>query len=509
MIIIYHHKNKVVEVENDQGLIAFQQKSPTEILFEAAEKFGDQFIIWCHIDLKNNLSFENLSDIFHHRKIMASYNPGKNSFLPSAIGYIEDSVFLNINKEVTYPTWMMSSWVGGIHAFVLKALKNDFNNRKSFDYFLMSLGKLASVKGLLCYSEPKLLKEKSDSLIELEDNYFVLFQFVKQHYKSQWSLFLFTSLFLFERKIKLLPLLRGLFFKKLKIKDNSLDQIEVSSSNKVIDSGTIDVIIPTIGRKKYLYDVLKDLALQTHLPVNVIIIEQNPNPESISELDYLDSEKWPFIIKHTFTHQSGACNARNLALAQVESEWVFLNDDDNRFETDLLENAFKNISQFGALCITTSYLQKNEIFKFKTIHQSGIFGSGNSFLKSKFLNSVQFNMALEFGYGEDADFGLQLRNTGIDTIYFPELKITHLKAPMGGFRTKFIFPWEKEGESPKPSPTIMYVKQKYFSAEQVSGYKTLLFIKTLKGKSLLKWFGFYTEFKEKWNLSIKWSKRLL
>ncbi|WP_343707581.1 glycosyltransferase family A protein [Flavobacterium sp.] len=509
MIIVYHHKNKVVEVENDECVISFQQKNTAEVLFEAAEKFENHFIIWCHIDLKDSLSSESLLDIFHHRKIMASYNIGEKFFLNNALGYIEESVFLNVNKNVTYPTWMMSSWVGGLHASVLKALKNDFRKVRNFDYFLVSLGKLASVKGLLCYSEPQLLKNKRVSLIEYKDNFFVLFQFVKQHYKTRWSLVLFLNLILYERKIKLFPLLYGLFFKKREIRNNTLDTIEVSSSKKVVDAGTIDVIIPTIGRKQYLYDVLKDLTLQTHLPVNVIIIEQNPNLESVSELDYLFSESWPFIIKHTFTHQSGACNARNLALSQVESEWVFLNDDDNRFETSLIENALKNISIYGAECITTSYLQNNEIFKFKIIHQSGIFGSGNSFLKSKFLSAVKFNMALEFGYGEDVDFGLQLRNIGNDIIYFPELKITHLKAPMGGFRTKFVFPWENEGEFPKPSPTIMYVKQKYFSLEQISGYRTLLFVKTLKMKSLFKWFNFYTESKQKWNLSIKWSKKLL
>jgi hypothetical protein len=30
------------------------------------------------------------------------------------------------------------------------------------------------------------------------------------------------------------------------------------------------VIIPSIGRKQYLYDVLQHLAKQTHLPLNVI-----------------------------------------------------------------------------------------------------------------------------------------------------------------------------------------------------------------------------------------------
>jgi hypothetical protein len=65
------------------------------------------------------------------------------------------------------------------------------------------------------------------------------------------------------------------------------------------------------------------LAKQTHFAFKRIIVEQNPDKESVSELDYLKNQTWPFIIKHSFTHQAGACNARNLALNQLESEWVF------------------------------------------------------------------------------------------------------------------------------------------------------------------------------------------
>jgi hypothetical protein len=49
-----------------------------------------------------------------------------------------------------------------------------------------------------------------------------------------------------------------------------------------------------------------------------------------------------FNIRHIFTHQTGACNARNLALSHVESEWVFFNDDDNKFSCDLIENVLKS-----------------------------------------------------------------------------------------------------------------------------------------------------------------------
>jgi hypothetical protein len=54
----------------------------------------------------------------------------------------------------------------------------------------------------------------------------------------------------------------------------------------------------------------------------------------------LINQTWPFNIRHKFTHQTGACNARNLALSHVESEWVFFNDDDNKFSCDLIEIFF-------------------------------------------------------------------------------------------------------------------------------------------------------------------------
>jgi hypothetical protein len=49
-------------------------------------------------------------------------------------------------------------------------------------------------------------------------------------------------------------------------------KIKAVSSRQIINQQTLDVIIPSIGRKDYLYDVLQDLAKQTHLPVNVIIV---------------------------------------------------------------------------------------------------------------------------------------------------------------------------------------------------------------------------------------------
>ncbi|MFD2939596.1 glycosyltransferase family 2 protein [Flavobacterium notoginsengisoli] len=503
MVIVYHQNNKVTEIDYHGESKSFLQKNIARTLFETAADHSDSLIIWCHIKLKTKLNPEYFYEIFHHHKIMVSYNPEERSFLSDAIGYVEDSPFLKINKKTSYPTWLMSSAVGGVHASVLNILKDEIKKDQNFDYFLQSFAKQAMPIGLFCYSEPKLLKDSSEIILNNTSSSFFLFRFVKQHYKTRWIFLLFLNLFLYERKFLLSPLFGSFFYSKRKLPKKLLDKIQVRSTNKTVEKGTIDVIIPTIGRKEFLYDVLRDLSAQTLLPKNVIIIEQNPNQQSVSELDYLNNESWPFNIKHTFTRQAGVCNARNLALKEVESEWVFLNDDDNRFSSDLLEKVLEKASFYGINCLTTSYLQGKEILKYNAIHQSGIFGSGNSFLKADFLNFVSFNKSLEFGYGEDTDFGLQLRNLGVDIIYFPELSILHLKAPIGGFRNKFISSWEVEGDSPKPSPNIMYVKSKYSTIQQLLGYKTVLFFKFYKGNLFD-----IPKFNDSWQLSVKWSKRI-
>ncbi|PXY44090.1 glycosyltransferase family 2 protein [Flavobacterium hydrophilum] len=508
MIIVYHENNKVISVSDTNKSSLFSGKNIVATLFEIAIAFPEELVIWCLFDLKSNLNFSEFEKIFHHQKIMASYNPFQNSFLSDAIGYVEESVFININKKVAYPTWQMSSCVGGIQASVLLALKEEINVSNNFDYFLHSLAKLAMSKGLLCHSEPKLLKKIPHLNKFHKNSNFILFRFVKQHYKTRWSFLLFLNLFFYERKILILPFVFSLLYSRRKLKNDLLDNIKVESTKKVVESGTMDVIIPTIGRKEYLYDVLKDLSQQTHLPENVIIVEQNPNPESVSELDYLANEIWNFGIKHIFTHQAGACNARNLALAEVKSEWVFLNDDDNRFNSDLIEKTLENCIKYGTQVASNSYLRLNEKKEVNEVIQSSVFGSGNSFLKSDLLNLVSFRKGFEFGYGEDSDFGMQLRNLGTDILYFPNPEIIHLKAPIGGFRTKPVLGWQNDEIQPKPSPTVMLYKILHLNEKQISGYKTILFFKFYKVQPIKNPISYFFNFKKQWNRSLYWANLL-
>src|SRR6476620_6388613 len=160
MIILYHRNSKVTRVFDavSGDNIVFSAANPTKMLFENAAKNRESLIIWCEESLADSVNFEALSDIFHHKRIFASFNPAASNYLPPAAGYVEDSMFLNVNKKVSYATWQMSGAIGGIHASILNLIGNQLSKDDSFDYFVNSLAKLAMPLGLFCYSEPRLLK---------------------------------------------------------------------------------------------------------------------------------------------------------------------------------------------------------------------------------------------------------------------------------------------------------------------------------------------------------------
>ena len=513
MIIISHNNKKVVKVSsNSEHEIDFDtSKSISFVLKEVAIAYPKEIILWYDECFEELIDFKIIPDLFHHNKMMMSYLPSENNFLHNAIGFVDLSIFIKINKQVKYPTWQMSATVGVMHASLMNSIESRIKLDDDFDYFLNSTAKQVMPLGIFCYSEPKLLKKNNINNINYKNSsLFVLFRFVKQHYKISWLFLLLLNLIIYKNKVAFFPLINSLFFKKRKLEDAVLDDISFVSNNinnKDVKT-TIDVIIPTIGRKQYLYDVLKDLAKQSLVPKNIIIVEQNPNKSSISDLSYLTKQDWPFKIKHSFIHKTGVCNARNIALEQIESEWVFLADDDIRFENNFLINCFKNVKEYKQKAITLACLRLNDTPRKGKPFQWEVFGSGCSFVNKSILEKIKFNIQYEFGFGEDAEFGMQIRNTGTDVIFFNSPSLLHLKATIGGFRYKHVNPWDAEIIKPKPSPTVMLFETMNKTTLQVFGYKTMLFIKYYTMQEIKNPFSYFKMFQKQWIASEKWSNYL-
>jgi hypothetical protein len=95
---------------------------------------------------------------------------------------------------------------------------------------------------------------------------------------------------------------------------------------------------------------------------------------------------------------------------------------------------------------------------------------------------------------------MQLRNQGIDVLYYQNLKL-FIKAPVGGFRTKLELAWENDEIQPKPSPTVMLFQITHKTKQQNLSYKTILFFKYYKHQSIKNPYTYFITFLKQWERS--------
>jgi hypothetical protein len=93
-------------------------------------------------------------------------------------------------------------------------------------------------------------------------------------------------------------------------------------------------------------------------------------------------------------------------------------------------------------------------------------------------------------------------------LYLPEPEILHLKAPIGGFRTKPVLLWQEDLIQPKPSPTVMLYIISHNTKEQLKGYKTTLFFKFYKHQNIKNPYSYFKMFQKQWNQSVFWANQL-
>ncbi len=508
IILIHQNAQQVVKVLKGETEIKISATVCTKAFWELAEKYPEELIGWCEEKYSTDLNLAQWSQIFHQDLIMASFAV-ETAFFPDSIGYIDQLPFVNVNRKVLYPNWQMSSDIGGIKGKALLKFKSIFEEITHFDFLLNSIAKIGQQNGLFCYSAPGLVILPSAKKLESTATSDQLFSFVYSYYNTIWLSVLFWCYWKYEKKFPLKAYLKAFLEKKRFLQKVDLSAIKIQSTKISETSNFIDVIIPTIGRPEYLMQVLEDLSLQSLLPKKVIVVEQNVDENSISELAELKSKTWPFEIKHHFIHRTGACNARNIALKEVNSDWVFFADDDIRFEPDLLARVITEMNRLGVSSINMNCKQKGEETVFPKIKQWGSFGSGTSIVKSTFSNQCTFSSIYEHGYGEDADFGMQLRQLGCDIIYHPDIEILHLKAPMGGFREKPVLAWEQELPLPKPSPTLMAFSLKYNTSQQILGFKTSLFLRYYSQQEIKNPVKYLKIMRDRWEISENWANRLI
>lgn len=509
MVFLVHRKGEpkevLIDLEHRIDIDLNRSKSSGELLMKLAEIYPREYVGWCDYNVLKLCNIEKLKKSLGHDRMMVSCLDRNPNFSPK-IGYVDQSSFIKVNRQVQYPTWIMSSSAGAIHASVLIEYKGLFRIDSHFDYFLNSISKNLMPLGLFCYHIPGLIGQKgvNTSTSESPENHNMLFRFVKEYYGLKWTLFLLTTFVLYEKKWKLKPFLLSLLYRKKSIAKPMLGDPNWVSP-KILLKKEIDLVVPTLGRKKLLENFLMDLNNQSLLPRKVIVVEQKKDNHPDSQLKELNDKNWKFILEIIFLDKAGVCHARNIGLARTSCPWVFLADDDIRIGNNALAEIFEGIEKTQARALSASCLRSGQRKKRQWFFQSSIFGAGCSIVDGDIAREISFNTAFEFGYGEDSDYGMQLRNKGIDIIFSPMPEIIHLKSPTGGFRTEFQHPWSDESTQPKPSPQVMLFHKLHRTTEQLLGYKLWLFLNLIKKYKPMNPIKFSKKFKSRWNSSLKWA----
>lgn len=212
------------------------------------------------------------------------------------------------------------------------------------------------------------------------------------------------------------------------------------------------MVIPTMGRRALLVDVLTDLAAQRLLPRRVVVVEQVP--DGAPDPGPLDAGDLPYELVYHRLERPGACNARNVAIGACRSHWLLLADDDMRYGPEYLESLVDVATRLRVDAVAAGV--GGDVDDERWPRMWPYFGSGAALVTRSLFDDVGgFDRRLEGGFGEDYEWGVRARLAGAMVVHAPGIEVTHLHAPAGGFRSPHPHPWRGADVAPVPSPTVI------------------------------------------------------
>lgn len=438
------------------------------------------------------------------------------------LGFIEhDSpFFLKGPTDRRYATTLISPMcgIGRTDAFQAMGFSDAY---ATFAEAIVAFGIKSAPQGLFPYSDPRLIAQPLPASVQesvqrpLPANNIA--RLIARAYGRKWLAVWFLSNLAFRRKAPILSLARAgkLSCQPLEVRNNALSQLAPElNKNAAIERANygVDVVIPTLQRPQFIADVLDDLATQTIIPRSVILIEQGIADNS-SLLAGIKQKHWPFNLSVHSVPWIGACKARNLGIAACRSDWLLFLDDDVRFSPNMICHLLNVAQQYSVESVTSALYLPNQDPKqlSKTTHPYvwPYFGTGACLvLTESVLAAGGFDERLEHGYGEDYEFGVRLRQSGANVVYAPGEPVLHLKAPSGGFRHKFNHPWSKDRVTPRPSPTVLYSRNKHVTRPMQQGYALYYWLKRLGTAPLYAWPAELIKVARQWRSAKKWSDRM-
>lgn len=228
---------------------------------------------------------------------------------------------------------------------------------------------------------------------------------------------------------------------------------------------TISVIIPTKNRLKDLLNTIRTVLIQTYLPNEIIIVDQNVSSEIKDEVMALlnnsdVSKRDNIAVKYIHDPQiTGLTQARNRGIEKNESDIVLFLDDDVMLEKDFILNIveiYRNYPYiYGASGIITNYQtsligkiyyilfwlgafkdQRSIIYtnsKYSTkeyVKVSKLSGGLTSYKKEVFQKFIFDENFIGYGLSEDFDFSFRVSQE-YKIVIAPKARLQHIGSATG------------------------------------------------------------------------------
>lgn len=137
----------------------------------------------------------------------------------------------------------------------------------------------------------------------------------------------------------------------------------------------ISVIVPIYNAEKYLIECIDSILKQTYTDFELLLVNDGSNDSSAQICD--EYSKKDSRIKVFYKRNGGVSSARNLALENIEGDWVTFVDADDMLTKECLE-----------ICVNKTKKDNLDLLQF--LHSRSIRYSKNDNKYSKVLNNMDF-----------------------------------------------------------------------------------------------------------------------
>jgi len=113
----------------------------------------------------------------------------------------------------------------------------------------------------------------------------------------------------------------------------------------LLERALVSVVIPTRGRPQWVVCAVTSALIQSYLCLEVIVVVDGPDPETVGALRGIDDERLRLI---ELTEPVGGSEARNVGVRAAGGEWVAFLDDDDQWAAQKVEKQMEAAAHIHA-----------------------------------------------------------------------------------------------------------------------------------------------------------------